>query len=263
MSLLNDVPFLGWLSSALSVPLAVIMTLEDARWGRGLARRRVERSLRLELVASCYQLRPVVELYALVPKLALQRRVKGRRQRYELRATVVQGLPPEARAHASSLGRRWLDTVGRLAAEAARGRLPLRPFFATYHLGVIREGAVAVPICLSLLASGELGAEERENLFWGMAMMDLAARYNSVARQQRAAVYFRAIGHQPPVGPVRRAPRRIWYPLLDLVDMLSPRFRLRSHRYQYCRFWLGTLAFRLGGSAVARARDEASENQSQ
>jgi|GEM_PF-3552310 len=252
-SALHDTGLAAFVCSILAVPLGLVTLLDEMRWGRNLAERRRQRDVRSRLVSTHYKARPGKPLYSLVPDMRLEVRVKGRRTRFAMRGERLRDFTEPERLAAESIARQWIGSVGAFAlAAGSLERLPLRHFLATFHLGVLREGVVAVPVAARLLSAGSLSVAERENLYWGMALLDLAARYNSVARQQRSAVYFEAIGHQPPVGPVRNPPLMALRPFLSLVDIASPHFRLRRWRYVRCRWWLTSLALQIAPNSTPR-----------
>jgi hypothetical protein len=242
ISLQMDDAALSNVATILGVVTALISQIDDAKWGRDWTRRRQERERRQKLVGEWYSRRPTLELYRLVSKMALEHPVASRRARYAMRAQKVLELDPEDRQEAEQAAILWLETVGELAKRSRESRLPLRYFLATYHLGVMREGVIAIPIAVTLLASHRLDEGQRQKLFWGAALLDLAARYNSVARQQRDPVFFASKSHEPAVGPVRNPPRRIVVPYLNLVDHLSSVFRLRIWRYVWCRCWISRVS---------------------
>lgn len=242
---LHDAGLASFVAGVLSIVIVLIGQLDEFRWGRKWQAGRDDRNLRVSLIRDYYQRRPTRELYALVPHMALEAPEKSRLARFERRSARVVADGFSERVVAEDAGRRWLATVGTFAQAVARDRIPLRTFLATYHLGVMREGAVAVPIAARLLSQGHLSADEREQLYWGMALLDLAGDYNSVARQQRAAVFYEERQHQPPIGPVRVPPRRILRPVHDLIDVASPNFQLRRWRYLRSRRWIGKLVGRM------------------
>lgn len=242
---LHDVGLASFVTAVLSILIVLITQLDEFRWGRKWTARREDRNLRTSLVSEFYETRPTRPLYDLVPQMALERPLSNRIQRFQLRAARLDAEDFVGGKEAEAVARGWIASVGAFAQAVARDRLPLRMFLATYHLGVMREGAVAVPIAARLLAAGELSADERERLYWGMALLDLAGDYNSIARQQRGSVYYEERQHQPPIGPVRVPPSRWSRPINDVRDIVSSSFYLRRWRYVRSRRWLVRLVERM------------------
>jgi hypothetical protein len=201
-------------------------SFDEPRWRRKFVRRFREHKIRSDLIDRYYQRRPTRELYALVPHLALRAPIKRRNDRFRLRAQRATELKQPLRDKAEDAAVRWIDTVGALAEEAAKSRVDLRPFLGTYHLGVIREGVIAVPIALSMMTRRRIAGKELDRLAWGLALVELAVVYNSHARQQRENIFFTAAGHEPPIGPVLRAPAGWRSKFYDLIEFFAPPLRL-------------------------------------
>lgn len=217
--------------------IITVLSMDGPHWERKFVLSHKAHKLRRTSYERYYAHRPV-RLYELVPHMALGISVATRRDRYRLRAERVASLSHSLRVQAEQDAHSWITTVGAFAEDAARSRLRLRPFLATYHLGIIREGGIAVPIALVLMARGELSAEERDRLAWGLTLVQLAVWYNTMARQQRQAVYFMAKGHVPPVGPVLQAPKRWRALVLNPVDQLGLPMKLpRWGRFRW-NSWL-------------------------
>lgn len=215
-------------------------SLDRPHWERKFTINAKEHEIRSTLIQRYYRNRPR-NLYSLVPHLALRTPIERRRDRFRLRAERAAALPEPLRSEAVLAARAWIGTVGALAEEAARSRADLRPFLGTYHLGVIREGVIAVPIAMSMMARRELTAEEEDRLGWGLALVELAATYNSRARQQRRPIYFTNTGHEAPIGPVLRAPGKGRRRLYDLMELFERPLRLpRLGRRRWGR-WLRTI----------------------
>lgn len=222
---------------------ATVLSLDGPHWERKFAAAFEDGQLRREAEVEFYEKRPAADLYRLVPILALREPIKGRRSRYVARAERFASLPEDDRDQAAKLARTWLHSVGAFAEEVGSQRqVSLRPFLATNHLAVIRQGAVTVPIAISLLADGGLTEDEEIQLSWGLALMELAVRYNAITRQQREAVYFAAQGHEPAIGPVLKGPGAMQRPINNVLDRTSSRYRLRRPRYLRSRRWLDSVA---------------------
>jgi hypothetical protein len=212
--------------------------MDGPHWERKFVSGVKEHELRVELYSRLYKERPHQALYRLVPYLALRVPVAKRKDRYRLRAEKVARLPEQLRLEAESAARQWIATVGALAEEAARYRVNLRPFLATYHLSVIRDGVIAVPIGLNILAKRGLSRDDMHRLAWGLALVQPAVQYNSLARQQRQPIYFTGAGHQPAIGPILREPNRWRARVLNPIDRLGLAMRLpRWGRWRWDR-WL-------------------------
>ncbi|MDN3351971.1 hypothetical protein [Actinomadura sp. DC4] len=232
----NEVDAAAVATGLISLVLA-FLSLDTPRWERSVATSAKDHTVRLDLTERFYKNRPL-ELYQLVPHLALRTPIGRRRDRFRLRADKAAKLPEPLRAEAVLAARKWIETVGALAEAASRSRVDLRPFLGTYHLGVIREGVIAVPIAMSLMARDELSPEEIDRLSWGLALVELAAAYNSRARQQREAIYFAAKGHEPPIGPVLRAPGKWERRVYDFRERFDRPLRIpRYGRWRWER-WL-------------------------
>lgn len=216
------------------------LALDGPHWERRVAASVRDHEIRSDLTRRFYEDRPA-QLYIFVPYLALRVPISRRTDRFRLRAERAANLPEQLKAGSVAAARQWLSTVGAFAEEAARSRVDLRPFLATYHLGVIREGVIAVPIAMSMMAERKLTADEFDRLGWGLALVELAVVYNSHARQQRAPIYFAATGHEPPIGPVLRAPANWRRKAYDVVEFLDPPLRLpRWGRWRW-GLWLRTI----------------------
>ena len=202
-----------------------LLSMDGPHWERKFVSSKRAHETRGELVANYYSRRPR-NVYGFVDVLALGTPVESRKERYRLRAERALDLEAPLREDAAQAARDWIDSVGAFALEARRRRVALRPFLATYHLGVIREAAICVPIAISLLKQDLLTELETDRLGWGFCLLEQAVRYNRTARQQRQAVFFSAVGHKPPVGPVLRAPSSALTVFYNLIDVLNLPFRL-------------------------------------
>lgn len=230
--LLNSESAASIVCGVLSVSLA-ITAVGPLRATRA-ANRRHELERIEQLIQELYRYRPTQPLYQFVRDLALDHRVRRRLQRIEQRTQLVRQLDSERYQEGCRLARQWIMTVGRFARVAAVDeQVPLRRFLQTYHLGVIREGMLALPFVVALVDEGSLEPEQTRDAAWGLALVQLATAYNSRARQQREAVYFLdGIG---PVGPIVRPPRLWLRPFLTLLDRLSPDLRIAHWRFTVAR----------------------------
>ena len=228
--LLNNATAAAVPAAALAVILA-LLSFDAARASRTTNRRR-ERATLDDLVARYYRNRPTQHLYGFVGDLSLAEH--SRRRRLLRRACAACTLSDLRIAEGWCLGRQWVQTVGRFAhAAAVENQVPLRRFLQTYHLGVIREGALALPFVVAMAASGQLSQDELREAAWGIALVKSAAMYNARARQQREPVYF--MTPEGPVGPVVQPPRAANRWLLNIADRSSPDIRLRRWRYRLAR----------------------------
>lgn len=219
-------------AGVLSVVLS-LLGLDGPRWDARFAPRLDERE-RLQLLLRTHYLgRPGKDLYGFVPDLALRRPMAGRARRLAERLRLAEALPPGRYEQGCSLARQWLATVGEFArAAAVEEELPLRQFLQTYHLGVLREGLVALPFVMSLHHRDALSDAERDQAAWGLALIEAAARYNSLAPHQRQAVYFLDSAGLGPAGPIVRPPPRWLGPALTARNRLQPGLRLRQLRHR-------------------------------
>ena len=229
MSLLKDQTAASIVSGILAIVLAALGW--DSLNATQVAKRIQERRTLETLRKGSYVSRPTgPSYYSFVPDLALRRRYRRRRTRLLTRAQIARDLTPERYAEGCAFARQWIATVGAFAVDAGvHERVALRRFLRTHHLGLIREGMIALPFIVAMRAADELDGLERRRAAWGLALVELAAFYNSVARQQRQAVYFSTV--DGPFGPVVRPPR--WYrrPLLAFQDRLLVDLRLRRWRW--------------------------------
>ncbi len=206
-----------------------------------------ERETLDRLIASFYSHRPTGDpLYSFAPDLALRRRLRWRSRRLVERTVLAASLDSQRTDRGCELARSWVHSVGAMArAAAVDEQVPLRRFFRTHHLAVIREGMIVLPFLLLMAARDELGPEEIDRAAWGLAFVELAAFYNSLARQQRQAVYFRA--QDVTMGPVLRAPRLWRRPLLNLLDRVLRDLRLRHWRRRVAGRRIARLGKRVPG----------------
>lgn len=217
-----------------TVILAVVLAaldLDGPRWDARFGRRQDERDQLVPLLAETYAQRRPLALYEFVADLRLPEGSRARDRLVE-RVRRAEALPPDRYAEGCSAARRWLGTVGEFARRAATvEELPLRQFMQTYHLGVIREGELALPFVVSMHRRNMLTPAEVDQAAWGVALKEAAVRYNSLVRHQREAVYFRARAGLGPVGPIVWPPAHWSGPLLTVWNSMQPQLRLRSLRH--------------------------------
>lgn len=189
-----------------------------------------ERQTLDDLISTYYAQRPTgAGAYALAPALRIRRRIRLRNRRLLERSLIASSLEQEAIDLGCEYAFDWILTVGSTAREAALVEgVPLRRFLRTYHLGIIREGMIALPFVILMGSRGDLTDEQMDTAAWGLALVDHAAFYNSLARQQRQAVYFHSGGLA--MGPVLRSPRAWRRPILGLLDRLMTDLRLPRWR---------------------------------
>ena len=232
--------------------VATALSVDGPRWERKFLHRSREYELRKDLEGRYYKRRPTgPKLYSFVPELALGKSVKKRRDRFRLRAEKLLSSPPERVDEGGVIAREWINSVGAFAEGAAKERLDLRPFLATYHLGIIREGTLAVPMGLAENARRNIGKAEMDRIAWGLALVELAVRYNSAAKQQRSAVFFQAQGDDPPVGPVLRETSNVRGLLFDIVELGKPPMRLPRYGRWRWNLWLRMIDVDLPGGVDA------------
>lgn len=232
--------------------LAALLGLDAPKWDARVARRQAEHDALARLTKQFYPHRPTgPRLYGFAPVLALRTNPGNRQVRLNARARIAWDLSAGQRCAGTTLARDWLATVGALALALRREHWPLRRFLQTYHLSVIREALVAMPFVAVLWAEGGLSRLEKNQAVAGVALMELAAFYNSLARQQREPVYFKGSADTPPLGPIVRAPgpgRRV---VCTVLDRVLRSLRLTSRRMAGARRRLERIAASLPGSASA------------
>lgn len=239
----NNAVLASFVAAVLSL-VSAFLGLDALRWEGRIRVRHREHEVRARLVSEHYDQRPRgTELYAFAPLLALRRPMRRRFHRLAARSRIAGGLPVVQYEQGCELALRWVSTVGVMAKLACyREQVPLRRFLQTYHLGVIREGSLALPFVVCLARTGRLTPEGLDHAAAGVALMELAARYNSLARQQRQPVYFLSKTDAAPLGPVVRAPRRLRLLWLTPLDLVSKSLRLRPYRIALARRLVSRLA---------------------
>ena len=217
--------------------IAIRPALDESRWQIRINQRAREYDDLATMRDSSYNQRPTDPLYAIAPYLALGRSVWMRRNRLAARARQAADLPSETGELGIRLAREWLCSVGYFSRSAGLERqIALRRFLQTNHLNIIREGSICLPFIIVAMTNGQLNREEEELAEWGVALLDLAAFYNSLARQQRQAIYMDVPGIDIPVGPIVNGPRRItliYYTALDHLMKnlaMSPKHGKRARR---------------------------------
>jgi hypothetical protein len=245
IEVLRDEGTAGAVAGVLGV-ISAALAMDGPRWDRKFSARLEEHKTLEKLTKSHYSRRPGPDIYGFVQDLALGVAVRRRNERLLARSRKAAGLAADKRAKGRQLAVAWIESVGsfaRLASEVEM--LALRRFLQTYHLSIIREGSLVLPFVVDLLACDLLSDEEADDAMWGWALVELAAFYNSVARQQRQPVYFLAIHHERPVGPVVQAPGTWRRAVYGVVDRLSPRMKLRRWRMLSARYRLSYLSNQL------------------
>ena len=196
------------------------------------SRRQYQKEQRVRLDIDLYKKRPTKDFYNLVPFTALTSSV-DRSQRDFLRAIIVLELKTSRREtydEGIRLTKQWLDTVGELAVLFNKMRLPLRPFLQTYHLGIIREGSLAHPFLINLIAEENMNALQLKQARAGAALVKLARTYNSLARQQRDDVFFPSSEYGSKFGPIQYSPNGPMKIVLGLFDRILRSLRLKRWR---------------------------------
>ncbi len=231
-------------AAVLSILLAFLGL--DAISAERVRNRIIERDSIQQLCRAYYEGRPTGDgYYSFVPELALRAKVRLRGRRLCSRAEIARGLPPDRYKEGCEAARSWIATVGAFAKSVGVDeRVALRRFLRTHHLGVVREGMIAMPFVLAMWAADELDAEQRREAAWGLALVEVAALYNAIARPQRQAIYF--FTSSGPFGPVLRRPSLFRLPLLATKDRLYRSIRLRRWRWKYADRRMRRWARRLG-----------------
>ncbi len=236
---LNDPVIAGLVGVGLAI-LAGVINVRAVRWqwrfnGRADDRERID-----ELVDRFYSeeiRRPWNDLYKFVGDLALsQQGGVNKMHKLVARVRAVDRMDSDRRDVACMAAGVWARSVGALAKNVAlQDKLPLRTFLATYHIMVIRHGALAEPFLLWAWQHRNHPADHTfEQVCWALALRDLAVAYNSVARQQREPVAFQTTGAE-------RRPYVVVQPpasgllLLSLASLIARWFRLWPWRYWLAR----------------------------
>jgi hypothetical protein len=218
--------------------IVAALGLEPLRWPAGLERREHFYRTMAALVDRHYSAsrQGWLALYRFTDALTLPTSAGGRgSRRLAARVVLVDQLSPALRAEGCELARLWARAMGEFARSATltERRLPLRPFLQTYHLSVIREGALAEPFLVWSLLTGDPGLDMEldGDVPAALALRDAATAYNSVAAQQREPVTFKPSGSGQSVGVIQHAPRGWTVPIRNAQDRLSPTFRIRPWTY--------------------------------
>jgi hypothetical protein len=242
--LANNVPAASITSAVLGM-VGAVLTLSGLRWDKNISSRQHEHTILTERLAEFYDRRPRPhdwDFYSLVPDLKLDRNLKERSERLLARSGRARDLDGSRYDRGCEFAGKWVASVGSMAHELSRtDHVSLRAFLQTYHLTLIREGSIALPFNVCMASDGRLGSTEMDHAACGVALMELAASYNSIARQQRSPVYFDIKG-LPPVGPVVREPRRRDQLVRNVQDLLCRKLRLREWRVRAARRRLDRLA---------------------
>ncbi len=153
-------------------------------------------------------------------------------QRTVDRVELVSAMSPSRRAEALGCANHWAVSVGGFARSAASEKVPLRAFLQTYHLGVIREAALAEPLLIWERSSSPVPHTEAsdEEWLWALSLRDLAVEYNWTAPWQRRAVSFTG----DPTREVLRAPGWLLCTVGDAANIVRG-FRITRSRYRRAR----------------------------
>jgi hypothetical protein len=250
--LVNSVQAASVTSSVLGL-IGAVLTLSGLRWDRNISSRQYEHTILSDRMSEFYHHRPRPtewNFYALVPGLKLDGTLKKRHLRLLARSRRAGELDDSRYGRGCEFATGWVKSVGAMAHELCRtDHVPLRRFLQTYHLTVIREGSIAFPFIVCMARDGKLDSTLMDHAACGLALMELAASYNSIARQQRTPVYFDVKG-MPPVGPVVRAPHRRNRLFRNVQDLVFRKLRLREWRVRAVRRRLDRLVADLDASAA-------------
>lgn len=209
------------------------LSMAQPRWKRS-STRAIHDHKRLKANEAVYEGHPTSEIYTLANKLRLAGTSIPRDLGIAERATMVAAWPQQDREVALVVARQWLDSVGEFAwLTGKRRQVGLRDFLATNHLQVMRQGAVVLPLVAALLATGTTSPADARRARWATGLVQLAFRYNDVARQQREPVYI-SVGEQV-IGLIAAPPARGRRFVLNRVDAWSRGFRLRPRHGR--RLW--------------------------
>jgi hypothetical protein len=154
---------------------------------------------------------PRNKLYAEAPFIALREARSpswvATDEAIAMRAMKVAALPAEDRERQRLVLEGWLDTVGIVANLLLRKGYALDAFLGTNHLALLRQGLIAQPIAVYLLADGEVDTEKKRRMARAFALTGLAAEYNEFTPIQRNAVFLQWQGEE--FGPLFGATDRI------------------------------------------------------
>ena len=242
--------------------IIIALSLDAPKWDARVVRRQTEHDAIRRLYRELYARRPTgPDVYRFVRLVGLSESIRRRQARLNARTAIAQELPEMDFRAGCSIALAWIDTVGEMALIAHRERRPLRRFMQTFHLGVIREALLALPFVACLYARGELTRKQITRAAAGIALMDLAAFYNSVARQQREAIFFKGDNELEPLGPIVNPPSRITLPSYAVLDRTMRSLRLPSWRVRAARRRLIKIAESLQRAATPPPSTYASRDQ--
>jgi hypothetical protein len=179
--------------------------------------------------------RPGASIYDFVDVLNLGHSAPRRSaSRLVSRVLRIDQMAHEQRSSGCSLAMAWAQGVSEFARKMTlEERLSLRPFLATFHLTVIREGALSEPFLVWALVRGELPLD-MEDVRMALALRDLARAYNSVAAQQREEVTFLGTS-----AVIQYAPPWWMRPLRSVQDHSPSTFRRLKLRSRFVGWRLG------------------------
>lgn len=166
---------------------------------------------------------PRNQIYAETPLIALREARNpswvATDEALAMRAMKVAALPAEDRERQRLVLEGWLDTVGVVANLLLRKGYTLDAFLGTNHLALLRQGVIAQPIAVYLLADGEVDTEkQRRRMARAFALTGLAAEYNEFTPIQRNAVFLQWQGEE-------------FGPLFGATDRIQPRRWVARQRF--------------------------------
>jgi hypothetical protein len=251
MTLWNSASAAGIVCAVLGV-LLLILTLPGARWDARAAPRQKEHVDLKELTNKFYKSEPkgnktyrAPQYDRFAPALVVAPGLGRGRERPLARCERARDLPEETYKLGCDLAIDWAGKVGQLARALKEKRLATRRFLQTYHLAFIRECSLALPFLVCKTKDGELEDDLIDYAAYAIALADLAAFYNSLARQQRQAVRFLANEDQPDLGLILPAPGPLSRLFLTPLDLVYGDLRLRQLRVKRAKMDLGRLASEL------------------
>jgi hypothetical protein len=225
---LEDPTFAGLIAVGLTTVWGLLL-LDRPRWEARIVKAMEERRVLDPIHDRLYATRPKGDrLYPLFTRLALRQHIRLRSVRLAKRSVILLHLEDRVKSESYALARSWIRSVGAFAQEVSELNVPLRSFLQTNHLAVVRDGVIAMTIVLAMTLEDLLDDEEFEAAMWGIALVELAARYNALAPQQRQTIYAEIKPRGTVFGPLVRAPSFWKIPVLSLTNALRSELRLRE-----------------------------------